>query len=399
MSRILFAWELGANLGHLSRDIPVAEKLREAGHDVVFAVRDTRVATEILTPKRFHFIQSPMFIGRVHLNEPPANYAEVLEAEGWCDRIALRGHLQAWLSIMSMGNFDAVVADHAPGALVAAHIAGRIGIAFGNGFEIPPDLEPMPTIRPWQRYSRDRLLTSQCRVLADINAVVTDLGGIRLARLGLIFPVNPIFATFVELDHYGQRRGACYVGSIHGINHAAEILWPSADRRRVMVYLRTHHQAATLVMTALEELSVSAICVIPGADAQFKAKYQSETILIVEHPVALAPLLENADALIGYGSVGVMTEALLKGVPLLMIPSTVEQYLVSKRAEEIGTGILIDGVPNRERIRAAITSLLSEVHFKVQAKEFAERYPKITAERAANDVAQLIISRLTFPEK
>jgi hypothetical protein len=91
MSRILFAWELGANLGHLSRDVPVAEKLREAGHDVVFAVRDTRVAAEILTPRQFDFIQSPVFLGRAHLSEPPANYAEILEAEGWCDHTALRG--------------------------------------------------------------------------------------------------------------------------------------------------------------------------------------------------------------------------------------------------------------------------------------------------------------------
>lgn len=49
--RILFAWELGANLGHLARDIPVAEQLRKLGHDVTFAARDLRVAQEMLAPR------------------------------------------------------------------------------------------------------------------------------------------------------------------------------------------------------------------------------------------------------------------------------------------------------------------------------------------------------------
>lgn len=44
MSRILFVWELGAHFGHLSRDIPVAQRLCEEGHQVRFAVRDTRAA-------------------------------------------------------------------------------------------------------------------------------------------------------------------------------------------------------------------------------------------------------------------------------------------------------------------------------------------------------------------
>lgn len=391
MSRILFAWELGANLGHLSRDVPVAEKLREAGHDVAFAVRDTRVAAEILIPRQFDFIQSPIYIGRARLAEPPANYAELLAAEGWCDRVALVGHLRAWLSVISMGKFDAVVADHAPGALVAAHIAGSIGIALGSGFEIPPDSEPMPTIRPWQPYSRDRLMASERKVLADINAVVADLGGKSFTRLGEIFTANQIFTTFAELDHYGQRSGARYVGSIHSLSHMHEVLWPQGSGSRIVVYLRSHHQATVAVMAALAESRVCAICAIPGADAQFIAQYQTDSILIFGHPIALGPLLECADALIGYASIGLMTEALNKGIPVLMIPIMVEQYLGAKRAEAIGAGILIDGVPDSDRIREAIALLLSDARFRDSAKSFAAHYAHATPECAANNAAQCII--------
>lgn len=394
MSRILFAWELGANLGHLSRDVPVAQKLREAGHQVCFAVRDTRVAAEVLPPHRFRFLQAPLCVGRTRLAQPPANYAEMLVAEGWCDRKALLGHISAWCELLTMGAFDAVAADHAPGALVAAHITRRVAVPFGNGFEIPPDSEPMPSIRPWKDLSRERLLASERRVLTDINAVVAHFGAQPYRRLAEIFASSPIFATFEELDHYGPRDGASYVGSIHGLSHAPQVLWPAGDGPRVVAYLRSHHQATADVVAALATSDVRALCVVPEAEEVFKAQYSSPTLSVFDHPVALDSLLGEADAMIGYASVGTVTEALLKGVPLLMIPATVEQYLCAKRVEAIGAGMVIDDACERERIREDLATLLAEASYKASANAFAARHSATSARQAAATAAQLIIERL-----
>ena len=46
MTRILFAWELGANLGHLTRDLPLARACRDAGLEVIFAVPNLRAAAD-----------------------------------------------------------------------------------------------------------------------------------------------------------------------------------------------------------------------------------------------------------------------------------------------------------------------------------------------------------------
>ena len=40
MARILIAWELGANLGHLLRQLMIARELRRRDHQVLFACRD-----------------------------------------------------------------------------------------------------------------------------------------------------------------------------------------------------------------------------------------------------------------------------------------------------------------------------------------------------------------------
>lgn len=344
-------------------------------------------------PHRFGFLQAPVCVGRTRLGQPPANYAEILLAEGWGDRKALLGHISAWCELLAGGAFDAVVADHAPGALIAARITRRIAIPFGNGFEIPPDSEPTPCIRSWDNPGQARLLASERRLLADINAIVTHFGAQPYRRLAEMFGSNPILATFEELDHFGPREGACYVGSIHGLERTPQASWPASDGPRVVAYLRSHHKATAEIMTVLSESGTWAVCIVPEAGEAFKQRHSSQTVTILDHPVTLDPLLEQADALIGYASIGTVTEALLKGVPLLMIPATVEQYLLSKRVEAIGAGIVIEGASGQERIREALAALLARNEYQSKALAFSAKYSMTSVKGSADLVAQIIIQR------
>ncbi len=396
MSRILFAWELGANLGHLSRDLPVAQELRKAGNQIRFSVHDTRVAPEVLAPHRFGFFQAPVCVGRTRLGQAPANYAELLLAEGWADHKALMGYISAWCELLAVGDFDAVVADHAPGALIAARITNRIAIPFGSGFEIPPDREPMPSIRPWENLAQARLLASERRVLTDINAILTYFGVQPYRRLAEMFGPDPILATFEELDHYGSREGACYVGSIHGLAQSPQVSWPTGDGPRVVAYLRSHHKATAEAMVALAESGIRAVCIIPEAGEGFKQRYSSQKMAIQDHPVALGPLLDEADAMIGYASIGTTIEALLKGVPLLMIPATVEQYLLARRVEAIGAGIVIECESDQNRIREGLSALLAKAEYKSKARAFSAKYAMVSVSRSADRIARMIIERLEW---
>ena len=59
MSRYLFAWELGANLGHLTRLVPVARALAKRGHEVLFATRDLGEGAETLMLNRLSYVAAP----------------------------------------------------------------------------------------------------------------------------------------------------------------------------------------------------------------------------------------------------------------------------------------------------------------------------------------------------
>lgn len=74
VARVLIAWELGSNHGHLATCLRVAAALSPR-HEVVFAVRDVRAAAELLAPNRQHarasdprnawpFVQAPAALMR-----------------------------------------------------------------------------------------------------------------------------------------------------------------------------------------------------------------------------------------------------------------------------------------------------------------------------------------------
>ncbi len=239
MGRILFAWELGANFGHLARDLPVAKRLRELGHDVLFAVKDVRVAMQALEPAGFHFVQAPCPNPPLRLATPPVNYSEILVGTGYCDPSLLGGLVQAWLRVFEFYGADIVVINHAPTALLAARVGGLAAIATCIGFELPPDTDVLPSIRPWESIPEPRLRQADAQALQQINAVLRQHGKAPLPRVADLFANVPaVLTTFPELDHYGARVGSRYTGPISALPNVAEREWPRGGNARIFAYLR-----------------------------------------------------------------------------------------------------------------------------------------------------------------
>lgn len=392
MKNFLFAWELGANYGHLVRDRQVAERLRACGNNVFFAVRDTRIATEILAPYSFEFIQSPLPQSQARLDRAPANYAELLLAEGWGDRLLLLGQVRAWLSLFALIKPDMIIADHAPTALLAAHIAGLNCVAFGSGFEIPPSITPMPSIRPWESIPRSKLEQSEKLVLGRANAVSLELGGKQLARLLDIFPEKQVLATFRELDHYGPRENVTYTGSIHGIGFAEKLTWKNSGGPKIVAYLRIDQKATEATLAALADAGEETICIVPGLYQDQILKFASPCLSIYSRPQALDLLLTSADVMITYGGSGSIAEALLAGVPMILIPGMIEQYLGGRAVETLGAGILLGEARDKNAILAAVRRILSDTTFRREAKSFSEKYRSYTPARSVALATEVILN-------
>jgi UDP:flavonoid glycosyltransferase YjiC (YdhE family) len=137
-------WELGLNLGHLARLLPVASRLREEGHEVLVAARDLAAAARVLQFAGIPFVQAPHLTRQHQLPHRPAGYSDILRANGWGDRTTLAGLTEAWINLFGMFRPDIVLADYSPTATFAAHLRHLPYLLVGNGFELPPATAPFP---------------------------------------------------------------------------------------------------------------------------------------------------------------------------------------------------------------------------------------------------------------
>ncbi|MDD2761852.1 MAG: hypothetical protein PHH11_16365 [Methylomonas sp.] len=378
--------------------MPIAQKLREQGHEVLFLVRDTATAGQLLDPCGFSFCQAPICLNRKRLARPPANYAEMLIAAGYFDEALLRGLVRGWLSMVELFEADLVVVDHSPTALLACRLSGTPCIVVGNGFEIPPALTPLPSIRPWEAISDQRLQQADAFVLKHINATVSGLGGSALTSITELFAGSTkLLATFAELDHYGTRNGVRYIGPIFSALPGRTVTWRQSDKKRIFCYLRPDTPGFLMALKVLSTFGAKVILVAPGIEAKYAEELASNDFLISRHPVTLEGLLNTADLVVSFGETGMVSLSLLVGVPLLLLPQNVEQYLIGLGVEKLGAGLLVREPQNENRMRELLTGLLAEPSFRHNAGGFAARYAGFDSNCAVEIVVNQIRSELTQP--
>lgn len=388
MGKILLAWELGENWGHLARDLPVLRRLCARGHQVVCAVCDTRIAEEVLGPAGIPFVQAPMAPPIARMSQPLASYAELLLAKGYSEPPVLRGLIAGWRGLMDIFHADVAIVDYAPSALLAARIQGIPVVLIGAGFELPPQSSPLPSLRPWERIAQDRLLLSESVAVGNINDVLVSCQTQPLARFADVFQApHRILLTFPELDHYGERCEENYVGPLYEMLGAPQIEWPNGGcGLRIFAYLRPWVPGVTALLLALQKTGCSVVCVLPGPPSVWLQQFQTPLLRVVSTVVSLEPLLPTADLVIGYGS-GLIAAALLAGVPLLLVPRWSEQYLSAQRVEALGAGLMMRGEPNQTSYSSIISTLLGTPGFRQGARAFAKKHESFSREQSVQDAA------------
>ncbi|WP_031435811.1 glycosyltransferase [Methylobacter tundripaludum] len=389
MSRIFVSWELGANFGHLTRLIPIAVQLRQLGHELFFAVRDTEVAAALLEPQGFSFTQAPFWHGHACLSAQPINYAELLIAEGYCQQDGLSGMLRSWLGLFQLFQPDVVVADYSPTALLAARIAKIPAVCIDNGFGLPPNIAPLPSIRAWESITEQRLQHAEETVLRSINSVCHAFGGPALECLVDLFNTEgAVLTTFAELDHYGSRNETEYAGPIFSNAGGQAVQWQGTHRRKILAYLRPSVPGIENLLKALAELDAEVICVVPGLKRLNRAI--ANRLRVYVNPVQLDNIISSADLVVSYAGSGMVCCALLAGVPLLLVPQNVEQYMFSCRVDELGAGLVMGTNRNEADFLGSLQQLLDEDRFRWAAKAFASQHSGFHPDQAVSSAVRVI---------
>lgn len=375
MASVLFAWELGANLGHLTRLRPVATALQARGHTLSFALRDVMGGHALLPPGLGRLYQAPVAINPQP--RPAWTMADVLIACGHGHAGGLAGLVAAWRSLLEASACDAVIADHAPTALLAARAMGVPALHIGHGFSVPPRLSPLPVFRDWAPPPGAHAGAVDAQVLHCVNSVLRDAGARPLDRLcDLFYPERTLLCTWPELDHYGglgRAAGDC-IGPDCEYMPGAEPTWPGGTGPHVLAYLRSTHPGHAEVLKALAACGLPTLCHLPGDGAE---PAHAQSLRYSRQPLDLRRALPRCSLLVCHAGQASVAQALRLGIPVLMLPEHAEQHLLARQVERSGAGINAATLPQPVAYEPLIAAMTQHDSPQAQAaRAVAQRHAR-----------------------
>lgn len=372
VKRILFTWELGANYGHLARLMLVAEAQRALGREVLFTVCNIEAAQALLTPKGYAYVIAPK-VSSVGSNGLALSYAQMLLSIGYANKIALSQALGDWLDIFNHYQPDLIVTDHSPTALLANRLVNIPVMQLGTGFEIPPK-DRWTEMLPLNNEQQEHLKVSEKQLLMSMNDALTSRGGFPMQSITDLFSnCRQLLATFAELDHYPSRKNAHYIGPIYSVDEGRQVTWLDTQRKKVFVYAWSDLPGINQLMKVLAELDVEVIAVIPGLTDEALLLFSKPDVRIFKDMVSFAILIKDADLLITHSGFGTVSAFLRHGIPVMVVPDSLEQFLVGQRVLSLGVGLIMGPKRNQESFTQIISHLLKVQQYATAAQQFSIR--------------------------
>jgi UDP:flavonoid glycosyltransferase YjiC (YdhE family) len=240
-------------------------------------------------------------------------------------------------------------------------------------------------LRHWLKVPYERLLESDQIVLKTSNTILRASGAEPLKAFSDLFAAQETFlCTLPELDHYQQRTGATYWGAVYDTEMGEQLVWPEVPEqndgiKRVLVYLEPQHRDfIPLLETIVAQGHVAFICAPGISDNQLK-KYSHGKVRILNQPIKFSGLLEKCDLTICHGGHGTTAAMLRAGIPLLLFPNHLEQFLLAFRIKEMGMGDLVSTEdPPPPDMPALLSRMLNTREFMDNAQAFATKYQAYT---------------------
>jgi len=393
MANILLAWELGRALGHAGRLKSQALPLIARGHRVSFALRDLVHAQRLLADLDLPKFQAPFWQHRID-GLPPgeASLADILLACGWIDAGAIKGLVDGWRALLQATQADLVVCDYAPGAVLAARSLGIPSVAVGAGFSMPPAAQALPPLRDWEPVQRERMAASEARVLDSANKVLAHHGAAPLTHAaGLLLGDAPLLCTFPELDPWRRPAdSARWYGPNIAPSAGIGAQWPAGAGPKVFAYLNAPHPEHGVLLAALQAAGCLTLCYSPEVAGGRKPPLDGAGIAWARAPVDLSQALPEAAFVVCHAGESTVSQALLAGRPLLLMPQAAESFLTARRVRELGAGINVAELARPLDWAAIVRSLLQEEGYRHAAQAFAQRYAGFDAGRQAAALAGVL---------
>lgn len=388
--RVLLAWELGANRGHVTALGRVAQELSERGARVTFAVQrlDAMRALRPLDPS-WSIVQAPVWPGLIvasgfRLSQPTASFGDILANSGLRDSAVVEFLLRGWDGLLTATGADVVITNFAPIAQLSAR--GRVPVvAAGNGFTLPPDHLPEfpPLLKARPTYPEDQLLQA------------VNLGLERTGRAGLSH-LPEIMSADRRMPH--SLRIFDPYESVRLEQMLAPILpgWTPvrpAGGDEIFVYFAETTPRAEHIFEAFARMGRSVRIHVPNLPAATARKLAAAGASVEPKPLPVADIARRCRLVISHGGLGLVSMTLAAGLPQLVLAPDLEKRLIGETIVRLGVGRLVRWRDvDVEVILAAVDLLLADESTRERACRLGAELTSLLQENSAGRIAEAALS-------
>jgi hypothetical protein len=357
---ILCTWEMGGDLGHISRLSSITKRLEREGYNVVLALKDLSRAYPFFKDTQAKIVQAPNWLLKLQMQRPIVCQADVLLLSGYIDIEILLMFTKAWQSIIDLVKPDIFLFDYSPTAQLTLRDDKRPKIVTGTGFAEPEAGQPLAD---WRHYdAKDNLVVEQERVvLHAINNLLKRQNKSPLQTLSDLWRVNKtILTNYHFFDPYHEvRSNAEYCLKQTGINTYPSVKLPNFKKNKIVAYLKPNHPKFELILKALKLSDSDVFVVCPNCPEKVLKLYESNSYKYSTSLVNLPELLLQSDLFLGHGNSGSVKEAIYTKTPIIVLPIHQEQLLIGKKLEELGIGRMKIDFDNEEVLLDVIKRTLN----------------------------------------
>ena len=198
--------------------------------------------------------------------------------------------------------------------------------------------------------------------------------------------------TWPELDHYGRHTlpaGECWWGPSMSPQGGVVPQWPDAATSTgpaVFAYLKAGHPDHVEILQALVALGCRTVCYMPEVAAGKPKPVPSPLIHYASGPVDLDAALIDADLCICHAGEATLSQALLAGVPVFMLPTQTEQFLISRQVAKTGAALNAAEFRRPADYQSMLRPMLGESSFRGAARAFAQKYAHFSPRQQTQDL-------------
>ena len=350
---LLYGWELGGGMGHITRARPIIAKFIDAGWKVVAAVRDVTSArswfAETANCGGLTVCQAPIFSHRSSAGPTTYSLADTFAKIGFADQDVIEPVVKSWDRLIAHVQPSLVVSDTSPSLNVMTN--KRVPtVVVGNGWTIPPAGRlnydaPVGSVGvSHSRLSEGRILDAFSSVLrkarldeptsfsellrADKNYVLIPqlLDAYRKQRMDKMY--CPTEMCLIPPRYYRQQR---------------------ADVELISYFPKGHPVVSSLI-AAMSSRQCKSLAYMGGESA---GKFGGLEVSAI--PLSLDKVIPSSKLVISHGGLSTILCSLANRIPQIIIPTDLEKALMAVALSELGFAVMLPPSASKADIVRAIS--------------------------------------------